>query len=30
MMIDAPYTGAPVRVEAIVGEVGFTRPAARG
>jgi cell wall-associated NlpC family hydrolase len=28
LMIDAPYTGARVRVEAIVGEVGFTRPAA--
>ena len=27
LMIDAPYTGAPVRVDTIVGEVGFTRPA---
>jgi len=28
LMIDAPYTGAPVRVDVIAGEVGFTRPAA--
>jgi peptidoglycan DL-endopeptidase CwlO len=30
LMIDAPYTGAPVRVDVIAGEVGFTRPAAGG
>jgi cell wall-associated NlpC family hydrolase len=28
LMIDAPYTGAVVRVDPIAGEVGFTRPAA--
>jgi cell wall-associated NlpC family hydrolase len=30
MMIDAPYTGADVRVDEIAGAVGFTRPAAAG
>ncbi|MFI5068099.1 MAG: NlpC/P60 family protein [Streptosporangiales bacterium] len=30
LMIDAPYTGADVRVDEIAGAVGFTRPAAAG
>ena len=30
LMIDAPHAGAPVRVDGIAGEVGFTRPAAGG
>jgi cell wall-associated NlpC family hydrolase len=30
LMVDAPYTGAPVRVDVMAGEVGFTRPAAGG
>ena len=29
-MIDAPFTGADVRVDVIAGAVGFTRPAAAG
>jgi cell wall-associated NlpC family hydrolase len=28
LMIDAPHTGAVVRIDKIAGEVGFTRPAA--
>jgi len=30
LMIDAPHTGADVRVDEIAGTVGFTRPAAAG
>jgi cell wall-associated NlpC family hydrolase len=30
LMIDAPFTGADVRVDVIAGAVGFTRPAAAG
>lgn len=30
LMVDAPYTGADVRVDEIAGAVGFTRPAAAG
>jgi cell wall-associated NlpC family hydrolase len=30
LMIDAPFTGADVRVDVIAGEVGFTRPGAGG
>ena len=30
LMIDAPFTGTDVRVDAIAGEVGFIRPAAAG